>query len=310
MKETKNIYKIYAAWEFERERQDLEAQSQKGWQLIKGGLFRNKFAFDDSVEYRYALDFNQDIDDPARYRATFAEQGWEYLNSTFHGWHYFRKVYDPSAPEEEYQIYTDTASGKEMADRWRRIARILGVTELVLGIVFLGMNFLHPAFSGICLNLTCVLLGLLLTFSTRWIGRSDRRGVSGWMLIPIFVLFVTALVFGGFRMKGFRTQTEYIVPEEDSAWQCQFNVKLPDIYTLNVSVDAPKDVRIVIVKESPGQESYGAAYDTLPLYYTAEGTQIEQTSYLFLTPGTYSIYTRYLPGAEPGQTGQFEYRLD
>ena len=262
------------------------------------------------MEYRYALDFNQDIDDPARYRATFAEQGWEYLNSTFHGWHYFRKVYDPSAPEEEYQIYTDTVSGKEMADRWRRIARILGVTELVLGIVFLGMNFLHPAVSGICLNLTCVLLGLLLTFSTRWIGRSDRRGIPGRMLIPIFVLFVTALVFGGFRMKGFRTQTEYIVPEEDSAWQCQFNVKLPDIYTLNVSVDAPKDVRIVIVKESPGQESYGAAYDTLPLYYTAEGTQIEQTSYLFLTPGTYSIYTRYLPGAEPGQTGQFEYRLD
>ena len=33
MKETKNIYKIYAAWEFERERQDLEAQSQKGWQV-------------------------------------------------------------------------------------------------------------------------------------------------------------------------------------------------------------------------------------------------------------------------------------
>ena len=47
----------------------------------------------------------------------------------------------------------------------------------------------------------------------------------------------------------------------------------------------------------------------LPRYYTVEGMQIEQTVHLFLTPGTYSIYTRYLPGAVPGLTGKFEYKL-
>ena len=70
MKKTKSIYKLYAAWEFEREVQDLETQSQKGWQLVKGGLFHCRFSFDDSVEYRYALDFNQNIADPARYRVS------------------------------------------------------------------------------------------------------------------------------------------------------------------------------------------------------------------------------------------------
>lgn len=310
MKKTKNIYKMYAAWEFEKEIGDLEAQSQKGWQLVKGGLFHSKFAFDDSVEYRYALDFNQDIADPARYRETFAEQGWEYLNSTFNGWHFFRKVYDPSAPEEEYQIYTDTASRKEMADRWRRLACILGVCELVVGAVTLVRNFFDPAISGICLDLASVLLGLLLILSTRWMHQPNRRRTPGRMLIPVFVLLAIALVFGSFRMKCFRTQTEYIVPEEDSAWQCQFNVKLPDIYTLDVRVDAPENVRIVVVKESPGEESSVETYGTLPRYYTVEGTQIGQTARLFLTPGTYSIYTQYLSGAESGLAGQFEYQLD
>ena len=234
----------------------------------------------------------------------------EYLNSTFNGWHYFRKAYDPSLPEEEYQIYTDTASGKEMADRWRRIASILGAAELVLGIVLLGINFFRPAIGSILLALSSVLLGLLLTFSTRWINQSNQRRVPGWMLIPIFILFIIALIFGGFRMSGFRAQTAYIVPEEDSAWQYQFDMKLPDVYTLDVSVDAPENVRIVIVKESPGEESSVWAYDMLPRYYTVEGTQIEQTVRMFLTPGTYSIYTQYLPGAEPGATGQFEYKLN
>lgn len=199
-------------------------------------------------------------------------------------------------------------SGKDRI--WRRLARILGTVELVIGIVLLGMNFFHPAIYSIGLALVCVLLGLLLIFSAGWIARPNRRQVPGRMLIPIFVLFVIALVWGGFRMSGFTTQTEYIVPEEPNAWQCQFDVKLPDLYTLDVSVDAPKDVQIVLVKESPGEGPSAGSYDALPRYYTAEGTRIEQTVRLLLTPGTYSIYTRYLPGAEPGLTGQFAYQLD
>lgn len=310
MKKTKNIYKMYAAWEYDREVHDLEEHSRNGWHLVKGGLFHCKFAFDNSVQYRYALDFNQDIADPARYRETFAEQGWEYINSTFNGWHYFRKTYDPSLPEEEYQIYTDTTSRNEMANRWRRLARILGGIELVLGIALLGINFYHPAIHSICLALGSVLLGLLLILSTRWIDRSDRHRSPGWMLIPIFTLFVIALCYGGFRMGGFSTQTEYIVPGETSAWQYQFDVKLPDVYTFDVNVDAPEKVMIVIVKESSDGESTIETYDTLSKYYSVEGTQIDQTVHLFLTPGTYSIYTQYMPDAEPGLVGQFEYKLN
>ena len=313
MKKTKSIYRMYTAWEFEREIQELEAQSKKGWQLVKGGLFCSRFSFDDSVEYRYALDFNGNIADPARYRETFAEQGWEYLSSTLNGWHYFRKAYDPSLPEEEYQIYTDTASREEMANRWRRPAWILGTADLIIGTAILGWNFFRPAVYSICLALEFLLAGLFLVLGTGWIGRSGRRTVSrGWILIPVFALGAASLVFGSSRI-GFRTQTEYIVPDEAGAWQCQFDVMLPDIYTLDVSVDAPVDVKIVLVKEVPGEESSAETYGMLPGYYTAEGLRIEQTAHLFLTPGTYSLYTQYLPGylpgAESGLAGQFQYQL-
>ena len=308
MKKTKNSYKAYAAWEFDREVQDLEERSRNGWQLIKGGCFHSKFSFDDSVQYRYALDFNQDITDPMRYRETFAEQGWEFINSTFNGWHYFRKAYDPSLPEEEYQIYTDAASRKEMANRWKRVARILGGIELVLGIVLLGMNFRLPAIHSLCTAAGSVLLGLLLVLSGRWIGRPDRRRLSARMLIPVFLLFAVSLVYGSFRM-NFTTQTEYIVPEDGSAWQFDFDVKLPDVYTLDVSADAPEEAMIAIVKEASDDGSSAGAYDTLPQYYAAEGTQIERRARLFLAPGTYTVCTQYQPGAKPGAVGQFRYVL-
>ena len=308
MKETRTSYKMYAAWEFDREIQDLEERSRNGWQLIKGGCFHSKFTFDDSVQYRYALDFNQGIEDPARYRDTFAEQGWEYINSTFNGWHYFRKAYDPALPEEEYQIYTDTVSRNEMTNRWKRVAYILGWTELVLGIILLGINFRRPAIHSICTAAGSVLLGLLLVLSGRWIGRPDGRRLSVRMLIPIFLLFAVSLVYGNFRM-NFTTQTEYIVPEDGSAWQFSFDVKLPDVYTLDVSVDTPEKAMIVIVKGTSDDGASAVTYDTLPQYYTAEGTRIEQRTRLFLTPGTYTVFTQYQPGAEPGQTGQFQYVL-
>ena len=53
-----------------------------------------------------------------RYIETFREQGWEYVNSTFNGWHYFRKLYDPALPEEAYEIFSDRESLHELNSRW------------------------------------------------------------------------------------------------------------------------------------------------------------------------------------------------
>ena len=91
--ETKTSFKMYSAWNYQKEIEDLNKASLEGWQLKKGGGFHSTFVKNPDVCYRYQLDYGR-IDDMGRYIETFREQGWEYINSTFNNWHYFRKAYD------------------------------------------------------------------------------------------------------------------------------------------------------------------------------------------------------------------------
>ncbi len=139
----KTSHRVYTAWNYQKELDDLNKASEQGWQLIKGGSFSSKFIWNADVRYRYQLDYPGKIEDMGRYIETFREQGWEYVNSTWNGWHYFRKRYDPSLPEEQYEIFTDRASLKEMNRRWANVALVLScvlglsaASELVFYLLF------------------------------------------------------------------------------------------------------------------------------------------------------------------------------
>ena len=123
-KKTKRTVKMFAAWDYEFEEQEFNRMSEQGWQLVSGGSFTQKYEYDDSVVYRYQLDYNNDVSDMTRYEETFRDAGWERVNSNFNGWHVFRKAYDPALPQEEYEIYTDDQSRNEMLKRWRRVCYI------------------------------------------------------------------------------------------------------------------------------------------------------------------------------------------
>lgn len=166
-KTTKTSYRAYFAWNYQKELKALEEKSRQGWQLVKGGCFHSKYTRDDGAVYRYALDYNNDLkpEDMARYRETFQEQGWEYINSTFNGWHYFRKEYDPALPESAYEIYTDDESLCQMQDRWRRLALTLCIAELIVA----AANFLVYLTDGRNLFIACMSLAaaLLLLYGYR-----------------------------------------------------------------------------------------------------------------------------------------------
>ena len=119
--EYRTSYKMYSAWNYGKEIEDLNEASEQGWQLVKGGCFHSRFEKNPDIQYRYQIDFGK-IENMGLYIETFREQGWEYINSTFNGWHYFRKIYDPSLPEEAYEIFTDRESLHEMNSRWARLA--------------------------------------------------------------------------------------------------------------------------------------------------------------------------------------------
>ncbi|MFQ7508851.1 DUF2812 domain-containing protein [Anaerobutyricum hallii] len=85
-------------------------------------MLQSIYEQNDQVCYRYQLDYNTDIENKVLYLEMFEDQGWAYINSTFNGWHFFRKPYDPELPEEEYEIYTDSSAIPDMERRWVRLA--------------------------------------------------------------------------------------------------------------------------------------------------------------------------------------------
>lgn len=137
MKDTITSHKFYAVWEYKREEKDLNEASKNGLQLIKGGCFHSTFRRDDSVRYIYQLDFCPKIPDKNRYIECFEDAGWEYVNSTFNGWHYFRRPYTPELSPEDVKIYTDKDSLYMMENRWCAILRACSILTLISGLFML-----------------------------------------------------------------------------------------------------------------------------------------------------------------------------
>lgn len=197
MKDRVKRYKIYAAWEYEKEEKELDEASKKGLQLIKGGCFHSEFKRDNSVRYIYQLDYNTGIKDFARYKEIFEEQGWEYINSTFNGWHYFRKPYKENMEEYEKKIYTDTESLNEMQNRWLSIMQILAGIYAVMTIVYLingATQSLSSLFiEGIMFGLLSITMGL----GARSIKRKRAGKESGFTLPLQWILLIAIILLVG-----------------------------------------------------------------------------------------------------------------
>lgn len=132
-------HKLYGAWEYQEEMEDLNLFSQEGWQLEKGGCFHSVFVRDTAVRYIYQIDYAPGIQDKERYLELFTEQGWEYINATYNGWYYFRKEYREDMPEEEKEIYTDRKSLKEMQRRYMGLLTALMILLVVLAVGYCVM---------------------------------------------------------------------------------------------------------------------------------------------------------------------------
>lgn len=237
MKNIKVERAVYAAWDYELELKHLNEMSEQGWQLIQGGCFYTKYERREGVVYRYQLDHNMKIENRMRYIDTFREQGWEYINSTFNGWHYFRKPYDPGKPDEEYEIYSDRPSKQEMAGR---LGRLLTVLAVVIGILFAGsvaafISETRMASIGIIVEM---LAALILTGSGAVRMRSVGRGERPEKKFPVAALVAVALV-GLVWFTVFAAQRYVVNSANDSgAAEVGFEMKLPDWVGISVECES------------------------------------------------------------------------
>lgn len=203
-KKHKTTFKTYAAWDFEKEEEEFNQMSEKGWQLTTGGCFHQKYEFDDSVVYRYRIDFNNKIPDKARYDETFREMGWERISSTFNDWHIFRKKYDPSLPAEEYEIYTDTQSRNEMLKRWRNFSMIITTCVAITAINPLSRVFNeYNAITSIAIIMMYVFMAIMLINAFVGInnlinGKKNNKKFNYNLFMSLFVLSLVILVASAF----------------------------------------------------------------------------------------------------------------
>ena len=292
MREYKRKFGIYSAWNYELEIEDLNEMSAKGWQLIQGShIFSNKFKRNTEIQYRYQLDFQPSIEDKGRYIETFREQGWEYVSSTFNGWHYFRKLYDASKPEEEYEIFTDVSSAKEMNNRWA----IVGMVCLAVLLVYLAFHLvwmisqpkLTTLFGMVYLGVvfSVILRGVL---KMRKSGTNKKSRFDKW-LMPLFFAWVIAgslinvsLVEARPYCSWTNRSAEHSPISEDldeaTNW-LPIEVKYPDNYYLDLKIDASTPLRVSFVDEE------------MNVIYTAKASEFEEENIrMWLEKGSYSIY--------------------
>ena len=291
MGEYKRKFGIYSAWNYELEIEDLNEMSAKGWQLIHGGCFSHKYKRNTELQYRYQLDYQPGIEDKGRYIETFREQGWEYVNSTFNGWHYFRKLYDATKPEEEYEIFTDARSVKEMNNRW-----------VIAGMVVLSIYAVYLAFYLIWMimqpKLTKVFgivwLGVILAVILRGVlkmrksSTSKKSRVDKW-LMPFFFAW---LFVGGILNVSLVEARQYCSWSNYSAWYdpisadlneatswLPIQVQYPDNYYLDLDIEASAPLRVSFVDED------------MNVIYTVKDTDFEEENIrMWLDKGDYSIY--------------------
>ena len=250
----KTSFRAYSAWDYEHEIEDLNKASEQGWQLVKGGAFHSRFEENPDVRYRYQIDFGK-VDNIGRYIETFREQGWEYINSTFNGWHYFRKAYDPDLPEEAYEIYSDRQSLSEMQRRWARFAMIMGIIILAFAVVF-GIRAFRQLNWPNAIQFLVLFIESIVLIRGAAIMRSpdtskNRRGGNAFItafLVIIIVGAVSIITLGSIRPSFTTSQRTASMdsPKVDDRW-LDFDVKYPDNYYLDLELTAEKPVTVKIV---------------------------------------------------------------
>lgn len=285
MKNIKVERAVYAAWDYELELEHLNHMSEQGWQLIHGGCFHTKYERNESVVYCYQLDHNMKIENRMRYIDTFREQGWEYINSTFNGWHYFRKIYDPAKPVEEYEIYSDRPSKAEMAGRLSRVLIVLAVIVGLLLAASLVCLILEPSMAMIGLVVEMLTASILTgtgAVRMRSVGRGEvpvRRFPVAVMIAVVLISFVWFTVFAG-------NQPVMYTSCQATDAEMMLEMRLPDWVHISARCE---NAQSLTVEVASAQEALLKSYATA----MEEPCALESGRHmLFLLPGEYTLSAR------------------
>ena len=286
----KTSHRVYTAWNYQKEIEDLNKASEQGWQLINGGCFSSKFKWNENVRYRYQIDYPGKVEDMGRYIETFREQGWEYINATFNGWHYFRKVYDPALPEAQYEIFTDRSSLKEMNDRWAKLAIGLSVLIALFTAIQMILYFLTPTLPALIRLVTFGVMLAVFTHGIVTMKNPERRKRARWdgVFFAAFLLVVIAGNVGSVLLTENRPYfNSTYVSEDVAAIPAELDYAL-EWHTIEIAYSDNYYMDLDITSDSPVR--FCIRNDSGETVYTVKGSSVaEEDIKIKLDEGTYTI---------------------
>ena len=206
MGKTFRKWTCYPLWEAHNEERDLNIASKKGYQLVEGRAFWWTLEKNDTVRYTYQIDFNPGAKLDPRYKETFAEMGWEYVSSTFNGWHYFKKPYQEGQQLENgdvvksERIYTDAESFNEMENRWQKLGTVLYSICFVFALPYLLITiFGERRFAGFGIGFLLFGLSIFTSIKNYKQKKEDpdfipKIEIPFKVIFPIFIL-IAVLTF-------------------------------------------------------------------------------------------------------------------
>lgn len=151
----KTIYKVFWAWNYEKEEKWLNEMSAKGFQLVRVGIC--KYVFEEAArgEYVYKLELLENMPshiESVKYIQFLEETGVEYMGS-LNRWVYFRK----KKSEGAFELYSDIGSRQKHN---QRIIALLGVI-LPIALFWFGVTFSQYLSKGVTVQLVLASLQFL-----------------------------------------------------------------------------------------------------------------------------------------------------
>lgn len=125
-KKRKTVFRVYGAWNSEREEHWLSRMARKGWHLTAPRGIFYRFVKGEPADVAYRLDYQRPAKgDLKEYLGLFKDAGWEHVDE-FGNWHYFRI---PTGGGPAPEIHTDPVSKIAM---FRRLLGFLGIVGVAV----------------------------------------------------------------------------------------------------------------------------------------------------------------------------------
>lgn len=167
------IYKLFWAWDFDKEEKWLNEMAARGLSLVAVGFA--KYTFEESLpgEYNIRLELLENLPshpESQNYLRFLEETGVEYLGSITR-WAYFRK----KTQDGEFNLFYDNTSRIKHLNRMLVYFAIIALSDVAVVVTHFTLYFGSGCLANLVVGIVSLCLGVFIGFGYFHINNKKRR---------------------------------------------------------------------------------------------------------------------------------------